>query len=195
MTADAAENMLRQPLPSAKRVPAPEGELVALSLGSNQGDSVSILRGALQRLSAFLSGMRVSSLYRTAPQDVTDQPDFYNAAVSGRFCRTPDALLRLVNGIEADFGRDRLHGVPKGPRTLDIDILLFGNRTVSCKAPDLEIPHPAMKKRQFVLVPLLEILPDAADPVTGMFFRDVLAGLPDQGVRKSEEELWKPIRL
>ncbi len=166
------------------------GEFVVLGLGSNAGDSLSILRGAVSALSAFLSEMAVSSLYITAPQDYTCQPDFYNAAVSGRFAFSPETLLSVVNKIEADFGRDRSSEIPKGPRALDIDILLFGNRTIAMEKPDLTIPHKAMKQRQFALIPLLEIFPDAADPLTGTVFRDILVKLPNQGVKKLEASLW-----
>ena len=166
------------------------GELVALGLGSNMGDCARILRGAVEALSYCLSGVVVSSLYITAPQDYVNQPDFFNAVIAGRFAYSPDELLFIANSIEADFGRDRAQETPKGPRPLDIDILLFGSRVVSTDAPCLDIPHKALKMRQFALIPLLEILPLAADPLTGTLYRDILANLPDQGVRREEGFLW-----
>ena len=169
---------------------APAGELVALGLGSNTGDSFGILRGAVEALSYCLSGLRVSSLYITAPQDYTEQPDFCNAVVAGRFAYSPDELLFIANSIEADFGRDRAQEILKGPRPLDIDILLFGNRVVSSTKPCLDIPHKELNMRQFALIPLLEILPLAADPLTGTLYRDILVNLPDQGVRRQEGFLW-----
>lgn len=164
---------------------------VVLGLGSNMGDSVGIIRGALKLISSFLRDMRVSSLYMTAPQDYEEQPDFYNAVVAGRFSSSPESLLSLVHNVEAEFGRDRINGIYKGPRTLDVDIILFGDLCFSKKEPDLEIPHKSAKKRLFVLIPLLEIMPDAADPLSGVLFRNIAERLPDQGVRKLEEKIWK----
>jgi len=156
---------------------------VVLSLGSNQGDSLSTLRHAVRDLSSVLSDIRVSSLYLTKPQDVADQDDFCNIAVSGRFDGLPRALLVAIQRIETRYGRARNSESPKGPRTLDIDIALFGTRLVDER--DLVIPHERMNMRQFVLVPLLEIEPDSADPVTGEPYRTQLERLPDQGVKKA----------
>ena len=167
-----------------------EGHLVVLGLGSNTGLSLSILQDAVSALSVFLSRAAVSSVYITAPQDYEAQPDFYNAAIAGRFAYSPEELLFIANSIEADFGRDRSAEIPKGPRPLDIDILLFGNRIVAMEKPNLYIPHRALKQRQFALIPLVEILPYAADPVTGVLYSDILAELPPQGVRKLEGFSW-----
>lgn len=153
-----------------------------LSLGSNAGDSRGILTGAIAELGVFLADLSVSSLYLTEPQDYADQPDFFNLAAAGFFSGTPGELLDRTQEIERKAGRDRLSGIPKGPRKLDIDILLFGVRTLH--GSDLAIPHPGMRKRQFVLVPLLELLGECADPVTGESYREISRGLPDQGVRK-----------
>ena len=169
---------------------AATGELAVLGLGSNIGDSAGILRGAVKALSHCLSGLVVSSLYVTAPQDYAEQPHFFNAVVAGRFAYSPAELLFIANSIEADFGRDREAERLKGPRALDIDILLFGDRIVSSRKPDLAIPHRALKLRQFALIPLLEVLPRAADPLTGVLYRDILATLPDQGVKRREGFLW-----
>ncbi len=121
-------------------------------------------------------------MYLTAPQEYTDQADFFNLVTSGFFSGSPGELLEYTQKIEMEAGRDRLHGIPKGPRTLDIDLLLFGDLEVNEQA--LVIPHPGIKKRQFVLVPLLELLRDCADPVTGESYREISRMLPDQGVRK-----------
>ncbi len=166
------------------------GTEVVLGLGSNVGDSVGIIRRALKSISSFIRDMRVSSLYLTAPQDYTNQPDFYNIVAAGKFNSTPEDLLVLVHKVETEFGRDRVNGVYKGPRTLDVDIILFGNDCFSMKEPDLEIPHRSAKRRLFVLIPLLEIMPDAADPLSGELYRNIAAILPDQGVRKLEEKIW-----
>jgi 2-amino-4-hydroxy-6-hydroxymethyldihydropteridine diphosphokinase len=130
--------------------------LVYLGLGSNQGDSPAILAGALEELSHFGCITAVSSLYLTQAQDLPEQADFYNAVVAIRTDLRPLALLHLIGIIESDFQRRRT--IPKGPRTLDIDILLYGNQEYNL--PNLTIPHPAMLKRAFVLVPLAEIAPN-----------------------------------
>lgn len=157
-------------------------QLVVLSLGSNVGDSLSTLKKAIRDLSFLLDGMRVSSLYLTTPQDVSRQPDFCNLVVTGLTSLSPVDLLRQTQAIEARYGRRREGETPRGPRSLDIDIALYGERTV--REPDLVIPHERMALRQFVLIPLLELLPDCADPVSGRPYRDILSGLEDQGVRK-----------
>ena len=161
-------------------------ETIILGLGSNRGDSKIILTGAIQRLASFLNDIRLSSVYITKPQDYVDQDDFYNMAVSGRYDESPTALLKAVQQIEADYGRNREHEIPKGPRTLDIDILFFGAQTVTLDNPPLIIPHPTVYRRAFALIPLLELYPDYIDPVTSRSLASVLASLPDQGVQKTD---------
>lgn len=158
-----------------------EGPIV-LSLGSNRGNSLSILKMAVRDLSFVLDSMRVSSLYLTAPQDFESQPDFANLAVVGLTRLTPLELLYNIQAIESAYGRDRNQEDEKGPRTLDIDIILYGSLLM--RESDLTIPHPRSSIRQFVLVPLLELLPDCADPQSGRSYRDILSDLPEQGVRK-----------
>ena len=161
-------------------------ETIILGLGSNRGDSKAILTDAIKRLASFLRDIRVSSVYITKPQDYLDQDDFYNMVVSGLYAKTPAALLKTVQQIETDYGRNRKHEIPKGPRTLDIDILFFGVQTVKLDNPPLIIPHPAVYRRAFALIPLLELYPDYLDPVTQQPLAAVLAALPDQGVQKSD---------
>jgi 2-amino-4-hydroxy-6-hydroxymethyldihydropteridine diphosphokinase len=110
-----------------------------------------------------------------------NQQDFYNMVVCGFYQNSPEELLKQVNQIEATFGRNREKEIFKGPRTLDIDIELFGNQIV--KTENLEIPHKNLKERQFVLIPLLEIFPKYAEPISGAFYSDYLQNLPDQGVK------------
>lgn len=160
-----------------------QGTLVTLGLGSNAGDSRNILRGALVELSALLTGMRSSSLYITRAMEVTDQADFCNMVVQGYYSGTPETLHSKTAEIETRYGRDREREIPKGPRTLDIDIELFGTETV--RTDTLHVPHERMHQRQFVLIPLLEICPDCADPVTGIPYGEIAKALPDQGVRKA----------
>ena len=105
--------------------------------------------------------------------------------VSGNYAGSPASLLKTLQQIEADYGRNREAEIPKGPRTLDIDILFFGSQIVKLDNPPLIIPHPAVYRRAFALIPLLELYPDYSDPVTQQPLAAVLAALPDQGVRKS----------
>ena len=134
----------------------------------------------MARLSTVLSGLRASSRYRTRARYVEDQPDFINAAVCGHTDLSPADLLAATQAIEAALGRDRRAERFKGPRTLDIDILLFGDRVVS--EPGLAIPHPGLCERAFALVPLLELDPSLRLPPGGESLSAILACLPDQGI-------------
>lgn len=126
-----------------------------LGLGSNIGDRISSIRDAISRL-AELDDIRIeaiSSLYETEPAGYIDQPDFINCVVKIETGYNPYQLLDAVHNIENSMGRIR--NIRWGPRIIDIDILLFGNTRI--KTDDLEIPHPRMLERSFVMVPLLEI--------------------------------------
>jgi 2-amino-4-hydroxy-6-hydroxymethyldihydropteridine diphosphokinase len=155
--------------------------LACLGLGSNLGDGAAILRAAFDRLSSsVLAEARLSRLYRTRPMYVEDQPDFVNAAAVGEASLRPRELLAAVNRIEAEFGRDRDRETPKGPRPLDIDILLYGSELVD--EADLVIPHPGLAERRFALAPLLELEPGLRDPRGGVLYAEILASLPEQGI-------------
>lgn len=154
--------------------------LVYVGLGSNSGDSERVLRSACVGLAEFLRGFRVSSVWRSAPRYVLDQPDFLNAVASGECALEPPELLRRCNALEAALGRDRSRERLKGPRTLDLDILLYGRELLDL--PDLIVPHPGMKERAFVLRPLLELEPDLADPRSGLRFADFLPAVEAQGI-------------
>jgi 2-amino-4-hydroxy-6-hydroxymethyldihydropteridine diphosphokinase len=161
--------------------------VVVLGLGSNQGDSLSILKEAVEVLGTVLGHLRRSSIYETAPLHVTDQPGFFNSAVAGEYSKNALSLLSAIHEIEASFGRDRSKERRWGERTLDIDILLFGNQIITQYieeglAPVLEIPHPRLKERRFALEPLLELRPDAVDPVSGIAYSEICRALPEQGV-------------
>ena len=163
--------------------------LVVLGLGSNLGDSRLIVLDAIKALRDVLTELRAASLYETEPLHVTDQGRFINTAVAGFYPEPQGAsparvLLRRINEIEARFGRDRSRERRWGERPLDIDILLFGSLVLS--EDGLEIPHPRLKERRFALEPLLELLPEAKVPGTGVLYRSVCDSLPDQGVRKRE---------
>ena len=135
---------------------------VALGLGSNKKFSClspeEILGGAIFGLSKILHNIEISSVYRTKAMYVVDQEDFYNMALVGLLDDgiSARALLEKIHEIEAAFGRDREKEIRFGPRSLDIDIEFFGRQKIL--EPDLQIPHPRLKERAFVLAPLLEVL-------------------------------------
>lgn len=155
---------------------------VVLGLGSNKGRSEAILRDALSRLHSILHAMQVSSLYKTKPQDYLLQADFLNLVAAGGYGGSAEQLLAAIQAIEAAYGRNRQAEIPKGPRYLDIDIIFFGTDCI--RTPSLTVPHPALKKRCFVLIPLLELFPHYTDPVTGEPLQTALHALPDQGVMR-----------
>jgi 2-amino-4-hydroxy-6-hydroxymethyldihydropteridine diphosphokinase len=149
-------------------------------LGSNIGESHTILVEALSEISAVVDGVRSSPIYRSQPRYVSKQPDFLNLVASCQTDASPLELLARMQVIEAQFGRDRSHEQYKGPRTLDIDILLFGSEII--KTDVLLIPHPGMLERAFVLVPLVELMPTLRHPETGHLFTDYLGEVAGQGI-------------
>lgn len=153
---------------------------VYLGLGSNIGDSAAIIRAAFASLESFLVCARLSRLWRTKAMYVTDQADFINAAVRGETALSPRELLSAVNAVEASFGRDRGRERYKGPRSLDIDILLYDE--LIFRESDLIIPHAFLRERRFALEPLLDLDPGLRDPLNGESYAKVLAALPLQGI-------------
>lgn len=151
------------------------------NLSSRFGDRAANLKEALRRLALDRVWVdRTSQIWETAPQDVLDQPMFLNQVAEIRTTLLPLQLLNYVKRIEREMGRDhehaRLH--PKGPRVIDLDILFFGKAIVS--APGLEIPHPSLHNRKFVLGPLAELAPDLRHPVSGQTVRNMLSQVSSQ---------------
>ena len=154
---------------------------VYLALGSNVGDREANLRMAIRKLHRRdLRVSRISSVYETAAVYYLDQPDFLNCVVEADTELFPMRLLLRVSNIERSMGRKRL--IPKGPRNIDIDIVLHGSSIVD--TPQLKIPHPRMGERRFVLEPLAELAPDLRHPVEQRTIREMLAGAPKQRIVK-----------
>ncbi|MGH9329779.1 MAG: 2-amino-4-hydroxy-6-hydroxymethyldihydropteridine diphosphokinase [Vicinamibacterales bacterium] len=153
----------------------------AVALGSNLGDRAGHLNFAVARLRTLLDALIVSEYFDTAPVGVADQPRFLNAATVGRPypLMTPRALVDALLAIERERGRER--PFPSAPRTLDLDLVLYGE--VVLKEEGLEVPHPRFRERRFVLEPLATIAPDLKDPVTGATVGDLLIRLKGPGTR------------
>ena len=155
--------------------------LAYVGIGANLDDPAARVRRAFAALDALprTRVRRRSSLYRSAPQGYRAQPDFVNAVAELQTALEPRELLGALQALEAQAGRER--SFPNAPRTLDLDLLLYDGERIDEKA--LTLPHPRMHERAFVLVPLLEIAPDAAIPGLGAA-RDCLGRVGDQGVER-----------
>ena len=153
---------------------------IYLSLGSNIGDRESYLRKAAERLASNdMRILRSSRIYETEPVDLLDQAWFLNQVLEGETALFPMQLLRRIGRFERELGRVRT--VPKGPRTIDIDILFYCADVVD--TPRLEIPHPRIAERRFVLAPLAELAPELRHPVTHKSVRQMLESAPAAAVR------------
>ena len=157
---------------------------ILLSLGSNLGDRDGNLRTALEQLEeAGISVTRRSSLYETEPVDLQEQPNFVNLACEVKTHLSPDQLLETCLAVERKMGRKRRQ--KWGPRTIDIDILFYGHEIID--QPRLRIPHPRLRQRRFVLIPLEETHSSFRDPETGKTVTQLCSLCPDRSwVRRIE---------
>jgi 2-amino-4-hydroxy-6-hydroxymethyldihydropteridine diphosphokinase len=148
--------------------------LAAVALGSNLGDRGAHLAYAREQLTILLTDLRVSSVIETQPVDVTDaQPPFLNAVAVGSTILSATDLLTALQAIEYARGRER--GYRHAARTLDLDLILFGDRVID--EPGVQVPHPRWRERGFVLEPLAELMPDWRDPITSLTVAELLARL------------------
>ena len=153
---------------------------IYLSLGSNLGDREANLRKAVERLAHLeISVLRESRIYETEPVDYLDQAWFLNEVVEAETALFPMQLLTRTARVERELGRTRT--VAKGPRTIDIDILLYGEAVI--RTSRLQVPHPRIAQRRFVLVPLAELAPDLRHPVAHLSVRQMLEKAPAAIVR------------
>jgi len=154
-----------------------------IALGSNVasrwGTPVKTVRRAAEDLKKLGDVERISSLYITEPVGNTEQPVFVNAVLLLETSLTAEELLTRLLALELDFGRDRLTATPKGPRTLDLDLLFYDD--VVLASPQLNLPHPELARRRFVLQPLAEIAPTLVHPILGVTIKKLLEDLPDAG--------------
>ena len=164
-----------------------KGKLIYLSLGSNLGDRIANLEIAIEALSEIgIRILRRSSIYETEPVDFLEQPWFLNCVVEAETSLAPRQLLEELQSIERRLGSRKL--VPRGPRIIDLDILFYGE--VVIREAGMEIPHPRLAERRFVLVPLAELAPGLCHPVLRKTAAELLAATQD----RSAVRIWPPPR-
>lgn len=155
---------------------------IGFALGSNLGDRLAHLRAAVASMRRYCDVKAVSPVYETPPAYVEDQPSFLNAAVIGYSSLSPLDLLHAMKQLERELGRKISYR--NGPRLIDIDIVFYGDRRLHIS--ELELPHPRMAEREFVLRPMADIAGDWLHPETGLSVADMLAALPHMAVPLAE---------
>lgn len=157
----------------------------AIAIGSNLGDREAAIRFAVDRIAAFTSHLTLSDIVETEPEGVGQdrQPLYLNAVLTADTSLGARALLERLLEIEREFGRSR--PAPRAARTLDLDLVLFGDEVLD--EPGLQVPHPGFRERAFVLGPLAAIAPEMRDPVTGLEIRELLGNLLSREAMSSEE--------
>jgi 2-amino-4-hydroxy-6-hydroxymethyldihydropteridine diphosphokinase len=162
-----------------------DSKVVYLSLGSNLGDRAANLERAIEALSAIgVQVLRQSSTYETEPVDFLSQPWFLNCVVEAETSLMPRQLLIELQAIERRLGSQKV--VPRGPRIIDLDVLFYGSAVIH--AAGMEIPHPRLAERRFVLVPLAELVPELRHPVLRATAAELLAATHDRSVVR----IWQP---
>jgi 2-amino-4-hydroxy-6-hydroxymethyldihydropteridine diphosphokinase len=151
---------------------------IYLGLGTNLGDTEKNLKQALRRLSVNITILKISSVYDTEPVGFKDQPWFLNMVIEAETDMPPNELILFTQGIER--GMKRVKTIVNGPRIIDIDILLYGDECID--AAGLTIPHPRMRERAFVMVPLFEISPELV--IFGESIKDIMADFSGEKIRK-----------
>ncbi len=158
---------------------------MVIALGTNLGDRAANLVSALERIRVLGRVVASSSVYETAPQGMVDQEPFYNAVALVETDLDPVELVGRLLDIEREMGRVR--GPRWGPRLIDLDLILYGDRSI--RTPSVEVPHPRYRQRRFVLEPLVEVWPDARDP-DGTPVADLLETVSDQVVAPVDVPAW-----
>lgn len=158
---------------------------IYLALGSNLGDRIENLRRGLGALAPDVKVEQISPVYETEPEYVREQPRFLNLVCRAQTTLRPTEILRTAKRIERKLGRQP--GVRYGPRSLDIDLLFYGDRKI--ETPELIVPHPRMAERAFVLVPLADIAPDFVHPTLGVTIAELMKALGD-----TSKQVW-PARI
>ena len=158
---------------------------VYVALGSNLGDRAQNLHNAITLLSSKVVVEELSPIYETEPHYITSQPSFYNAVLRAKTDLSPEDMLIFLKGVEEKVGRTATFR--NGPRVIDLDILMYDD--VCMNTPVLEIPHPRMHERAFVLTPLADIAPDLVHPRLRITMRDLLQKISVRGVVRMAEHV------